>query len=77
LLNTILGRGRTWLYDKGFTLDAQLTQIYQGVTSGGAKDNGNAQYNGLLEINSTLDTAKIDQPYTINEFRKEQDLDKK
>ena len=132
-----LGGGRTWLYNKGFTLDAQLTQVYQGVTSGGAKDNGNAQYNGLLEINSTLDTAKmdwwsgglvsatamstqerydifmnnwtektwvafavakevkgfletykkypprpmqtfvIDQPYTINEFRKEQDLDKK
>ena len=55
-----LGGGRTWLYNKGFTLDAQLTQVYQGVTSGGAKDNGNAQYNGLLEINSTLDTAKMD-----------------
>ena len=54
-----LGGRRTWLYDKGFTLDAQLTQVYQGVTSGGAEDNGNAQYNGLLEINSTLDTAKM------------------
>ncbi len=51
--------GRTRLYNKGFTFDAQLTQVYQGVVSGGAEDNGNGKYNGLLEINSTLDTAKL------------------
>ena len=51
---------RTKLYEHGFTLDAQFTQVYQGVTSGGnASDNGSAQWNGLLEINSTLDTAKL------------------
>jgi len=51
---------RTKLYEHGFTLDAQLTQVYQGVTSGGnASGNGSGSYNGLLEINSTLDTAKL------------------
>jgi porin len=54
------GGVRNDLYDKGFTLDAQLTQVYQGVTSGGnASGNGSGSYNGLLEINSTLDTAKL------------------
>ncbi|GAF68020.1 unnamed protein product, partial [marine sediment metagenome] len=55
-----IGGVRNDLYDKGFTLDAQLTQVYQGVTSGGnASGNGSGSYNGLLEINSTLDTAKL------------------
>jgi hypothetical protein len=55
-----LGGIRNDLYDKGFTLDAQFTQVYQGVNSGGsASGNGSAQWNGLLEINSTLDTAKL------------------
>jgi carbohydrate-selective porin OprB len=40
-------------------LDAQLTQVYQGVVSGGsAKGNGHGEYNGLFEANLTLDTAK-------------------
>jgi len=51
---------RTRLYNQGVTLDAQITQVYQGVTSGGsAKGNGNGQYNGLFEANLTLDTAKL------------------
>jgi porin len=55
-----LGGIRNDLYDKGFTLDAQFTQVYQGVSSGGsAGGKGSAQWNGLLEINSTLDTAKL------------------
>jgi porin len=55
-----LGGIRNELYDKGFTLDAQFTQVYQGVSSGGsASGKGGAQWNGLLEINSTLDTAKL------------------
>jgi hypothetical protein len=29
------GGWRTGLYDHGLTLDAQLTQVYQGLTSGG------------------------------------------
>jgi len=54
-----LGGLRTRLYDHGITLDAQLTQVYQGVTSGGsAKGKGHGQYNGLFEANLTLDTAK-------------------
>jgi porin len=56
-----LGGLRTELYEKGFTFDAQLTQVYQGVVSGGsAAGKGRWKYNGLLEINSTLDTAKLD-----------------
>ena len=55
-----LGGIRNDLYDKGFTLDAQITQVYQGVSSGGsAGGNGSAQWNWLLEINLTLDTAKL------------------
>jgi hypothetical protein len=35
------GGQRSRLYDYGLTLDAQLTQVYQGVVSGGsAKGNG-------------------------------------
>ena len=54
------GGWRTRAYDAGFTLDAQLTQVYQGVASGGsASGSGHAQYNGLFEANMTLDTAKL------------------
>ena len=53
------GGERTRLYDHGFTLDAQLTQVYQGVVSGGStKGNGGGEYNGLFEANMTLGTAK-------------------
>jgi porin len=53
------GGWRTRLYNQGLTLDAQLTQVYQGVVSGGsAGGNGNGQYNALFEANFTLDTAK-------------------
>jgi porin len=53
------GGWRTRLYDHGLTLDGQLTQVYQGVTSGGSTNGkGHGQYNGLFEANLTLDTAK-------------------
>ncbi len=51
---------RTELYNDGISLDATVTQIVQKVTSGGSADgNGNTQYNGLLEVNGYLDTAKL------------------
>ncbi|NOR39870.1 MAG: hypothetical protein GQ537_01515, partial [Gammaproteobacteria bacterium] len=47
--------GRTSLYEKGVTFDGWLTQVLQGVTSGGNRtDNGGAQYNGMLEYHMTL-----------------------
>jgi len=53
------GGWRSRLYGHGVTIDAQLTQVYQGVASGGsASGSGHAQYNGLFEANVTLDTAK-------------------
>jgi porin len=53
------GGWRTDLYNHGLTLDAQLTQVYQGVTSGGSRNgHGDWEYNGLLEYNMTIDTAK-------------------
>jgi len=53
------GGWRTRFYESGFTLVAQLTQVYQGVVSGGsARGNGIGEYNGLFEANLTLDTAK-------------------
>ncbi len=55
-----LGGRRSEWYDKGFSFDMQATQIYQGVTSGGSvTGSGNGTYNGLLEINAYLDTAKL------------------
>jgi porin len=54
------GGTRSDWYDKGFTVDMQVTQIYQGVTSGGAvAGNGNDKYNGLMEANAALDTGKL------------------
>ena len=51
---------RTELYNDGISLDATVTQVVQKVTSGGsANGNGNTQYNGLLEVNGYLDTAKL------------------
>lgn len=60
---TLLGNpdgGRSDLYDRGFTLDGTLTQVLQGVAAGGnRRGNGGApRYNGLFEVNATLDTAK-------------------
>lgn len=50
---------RSSLYNDGFTLDAQLTQVFQGVVSGGGKNGkGQGSYNGLFESNLTVDTAK-------------------
>lgn len=53
------GGWRTRAYDRGVTLDAELTQVYQGVVSGGsANGSGSGHYNGLFEANASLDTAK-------------------
>jgi porin len=53
------GNWRTRAYDSGLTLDAQLTQVFQGVVSGGsAQGSGSGEYNGLFEANASLDTAK-------------------
>jgi len=53
------GGWRTRAYDAGFTLDAQLTQVFQGVVYGGsASGSGSGNYNGLFEANASMDTAK-------------------
>jgi len=57
---TLLGDfdgARQDLYDKGVTLDATFTQVYQGVTSGGTDETW--EYHGLLEYGATLDTGKL------------------
>ncbi len=54
-----LGGHRTDWYDKGFSLDMQVTQIVQGVASGGSvAGNGSGRYNGLFELNAYFDTGK-------------------
>ena len=53
-----LDGARQRLYDQGITLDASLTQVYQGVASGGLGDNG-YQYASLLEYGFTLDSGKL------------------
>jgi len=59
LFGDLGGRRSDW-YDKGFSLDMQVTQIYQKVSSGGsATGKGNGAYSGLSEINAYFDTAKL------------------
>lgn len=54
------GGWRTRAYNSGVTLDAQLTQVFQGVVSGGsASGSGGGNYNGLFEANASFDTAKL------------------
>jgi carbohydrate-selective porin OprB len=50
---------RTNLYEHGVMVDAALTQIFQGVASGGS-DSGDTMYNGLLDYGLSLDTGKLD-----------------
>jgi len=40
------------------TFDAVVTQVYQGVASGGL-DDGSGKYHGLAEYGMTLDTGKL------------------
>jgi porin len=47
------------LYDMGVTLDAEMTQVVQGVASGGPADSPDTRYFGLLDYGMTLDTAKL------------------
>lgn len=54
-----IGGERQALYEKGITLDVSITQVVQGVVSGGAADNGGAYYNGLMDYGITLDTGKL------------------
>ena len=53
------GGTRSCLYERGFSIDATLTQVWQGVTSGGKSSGGSGNYNGLVEVNAFLDTAKV------------------
>jgi len=58
--STVLGDWgglRQDLYNNGITLDATLTQVYQGVASGGLGSGG--EYMGLLDYGGTLDTGKL------------------
>jgi len=52
------GGARQRLYDDGVAFDATLTQVYQGVASGGINDD-EYEYQGLLEYGLTLDTGKL------------------
>jgi porin len=47
------------LYDKGFTFDAQVTQVVEGIASGGPEGSPDARYFGLADYGITLDTAKL------------------
>ena len=51
---------RTDLYEKGITLDAVLTQVYQNVVSGGPDSSGNdSTYTGLVDYGMSFDTGKL------------------
>ena len=49
---------RTNLYEHGVMFDAALTQVFQGVTSGG-KDTDDTVYTGLLDAGLNIDTGKL------------------
>jgi porin len=48
---------RQWLYDKGIALDLSVTQVYQGVASGG-KDK-EWKYSGTADYSLALDSQRI------------------
>ncbi len=50
---------RQALYDQGITIDASVTQVFQGVVGGGTGKGDNPQYNALFDYGITLDTAKL------------------
>lgn len=50
---------RQALYDKGITIDASVTQVLQGVATGGSGEGDSPQYNALFDYGITLDTAKL------------------
>ena len=51
--------GRQDLYEKGVTLDVQMTQVIQGVASGGPAEGPGVSYGGLLDYGITLDSGKL------------------
>ena len=58
-LGDLLDR-RQSLYEMGITIDAELTQVIQGIASGGPDgDNPDTRYSGLADYGVTLDTAKL------------------
>ena len=52
-----LNGDRTYLATKGITFDANLTQVEQGVVSGGK--NGAWEYGGRGDLTAHLDTGKL------------------
>ena len=52
------GGVRQDLYEKGFSLDVDMTQVVQGLVSGGVDENAWG-YNGLLDYSMYLDTGKL------------------
>jgi carbohydrate-selective porin OprB len=52
------GGVRQDLYEKGFSLDVDMTQVVQGLVSGGVNENAWG-YNGLLDYGAFLDTGKL------------------
>jgi len=51
--------GRQKLYERGITIDAEVTQVVQGVAGGGPDKIPGARYSGLLEYGITFDTGKL------------------
>ena len=50
---------RTHLADKGFTLDVDLTQIFQGNLGGGADSSHSFPYGGSGDLQAYIDTGKM------------------
>lgn len=50
---------RTQLADKGFTLDVDLTQIFQGNLGGGASNSHSFPYGGSGDLQAYIDTGKM------------------
>jgi carbohydrate-selective porin OprB len=50
---------RQQLYERGITLDGEMTHIVQSVAGGGPDDRPDTRYFGLLDYGMTFDTAKL------------------
>ncbi len=47
------------LYEKGIIFDAQVSQVVEGIASGGPDDGPGARYFGLADYGISFDTAKL------------------
>ena len=57
-LGDLFGK-RQKLYEMGITIDAEVTQVVQGIAGGGPDDKPGTRYSSLADYGVTFDTGKL------------------